>query len=81
MDDDQVFETIERLVEEEHRLLRQGEEEGGLDPDGHARLERVKVDLDRYWDLMRRRRAREEVGLPPEAETPRDPDTVENYLQ
>ena len=29
------------------------------------RLEEVKVQLDRTWDLLRRRRAREEFGLSP----------------
>ena len=78
---DQAFEMIETLVDEEHRLLDRGAQEGGLGPDDHRRLEEVRVELDRYWDLLRRRRAREEFGLPPEGTTPLDAGTVEGYLQ
>lgn len=82
MDDSHVQARIESLVEEEHRLLAQGEGEGeGLDADGHARLEEVKVALDRYWDLLRQRRAREEFGLDPDGVSTRDEGTVEDYLQ
>lgn len=80
MDDAQVQSRIEGLVEEEHRLLAQGEQ-GGLDAEGHARLEAVKVELDRYWDLLRQRRAREEFGLDPDDAGPRGETTVEGYLQ
>lgn len=80
MDDSQVQSRIESLVEEEHRLLAQGEQ-GGLDAEAHARLEEVRVELDRYWDLLRQRRAREEFGLDPDRVAPRDETTVEGYLQ
>ena len=80
MNDDQVSATIERLVAEEHRLLSQAEQ-GGLGPEDHSRLETVKVDLDRYWDLLRQRRAREEFALDPDRVGPRDEPTVEGYLQ
>lgn len=82
MDDAQVQSRIEGLVEEEHRLLAQGQGEGaGLDAAGHARLEAVKVELDRYWDLLRQRRAREEFGLDPDTVGARDEQTVEGYEQ
>jgi hypothetical protein len=80
MNNEQVSETIERLVEEEHRLLRQAEQ-GGLGPEERRRLDAVKVELDRYWDLLRQRRAREEFGLDPDQAGPRDEPTVEGYLQ
>ena len=80
MDDADVRARIEDLVEEEHRLLAEGEG-GGLDAAGHARLEELKVALDRYWDLLRQRRAREEFGLDPDAVSARDEGTVEDYLQ
>ncbi len=80
MNDKEVSDTIELLVDEEHRLLRQAEQ-GGLGPEDHRRLEEVKVELDRYWDLLRQRRAREEFGLDPDAVGPRDEPTVEGYLQ
>lgn len=81
MDDAQVQARIESLVEEEHRLQREAEREGGLGAEGHRRLEAVKVELDRSWDLLRQRRAREEFGLDPDRVGPRDEGTVEGYLQ
>lgn len=71
-----VHAHIEELVAEEHRLWE-------LESSGHSgdaereRLAHIKVELDRYWDLLRRRRAaggNEDLGLRSEA-------TVENYLQ
>jgi hypothetical protein len=76
--DEKVMGQIEELVDEEHRLLKQGEG-GGLDQREHERLEQVRVELDRCWDLLRRRRAREEFGLDPDQVRARDPETVEGY--
>lgn len=80
MSDRRVQEHIEQLVEEEHRLLREGEGAGD-DPARHQHLEAVKVELDRYWDLLRQRRAREEFGLDPDEASPRPAGTVEHYEQ
>lgn len=80
MDDTQVHSRIEALVAEEHRLLEQGQGDG-LDAQAHARLEEVRVELDRYWDLLRQRRARAEFGLDPDRVSARDEGTVEDYLQ
>jgi hypothetical protein len=81
MRDEAVLNQIEGLVAEEERLLSSGEEHGGLDPEEHRRLEVVRVELDRCWDLLRQRRARAEAGLDPDASSPRDAGTVEGYLQ
>lgn len=82
MDGDQrIQEQIETLVDEEHALLKAGEEQEGLSSEQHARLQAVKVELDRYWDLLRQRRAHEEFGLDPENVSPRDAETVEGYEQ
>lgn len=81
MADEQVSERIENLVKEEHELLDRGGTEHGLDPAGHARLEEIRIELDRYWDLLRQRRARRRAGQDPEGASPRDADTVEHYLQ
>jgi hypothetical protein len=78
MDDADVQAHIERLVAEEHRLLGRGGEQG-LSPDDHRRLADVRVELDRYWDLLRQRRAREEYGEDPDAASLRDAGTVEGY--
>jgi hypothetical protein len=80
VDDSTVLGNIEGLVDEEQSLLRSGEG-GGLDPDQHQRLEAVRVELDRCWDLLRQRRAREEAGQDPDQVETRDAGTVENYLQ
>jgi hypothetical protein len=81
MADEQISERIEALVQEEHQLLDRGGTEHGLDPAGHARLQAIKVELDRYWDLLRQRRARRAAGVDPEGASRRDADTVEHYLQ
>jgi hypothetical protein len=66
MDDARISEHIEQLVAEEHRLYEAHSEGDGLSPAEHERLERVRVELDRYWQLLRQRRARESAGLDPE---------------
>ena len=76
MDDQTVSDHIEALVAEEHRLL---ENDPGT-PEHRERLEAVRVELDRYWDLLRQRRGREEFGLDPDrAPASATPDTVEGY--
>jgi predicted nuclease with TOPRIM domain len=81
MADEEVSDRIEALVREEHELLDRGGSERGLDEAGHARLQEIKVELDRYWDLLRQRRARRRAGQDPDGASPRDADTVEHYLQ
>jgi hypothetical protein len=66
MDDARISEHIEQLVAEEHRLYEAHSDGDGLSPAEHDRLERIKVELDRYWVLLRQRRARERAGLDPE---------------
>jgi len=65
MADERISEHIEALVKEEHELLDRGGTERGLDPVGHERLQAIRVELDRYWALLRRRRARRSVGEDP----------------
>ena len=80
MDDEQVQNHIEQLVAEEHALLsRHGSQ--GLEPAEHERLEKIRIELDRFWDLLRQRRAHEEFGLDPDETSLRDEGTVEGYEQ
>ena len=72
MDDKRIGEHIEQLVAEEHRLLDAHSDGDGLGPEEHERLERVRVELDRYWDLLRQRRAKERAGLDPDEASMRD---------
>jgi uncharacterized protein DUF2630 len=81
MDDASVTNHIEQLVAEEHRLLDAHAEGDGFGPEEHARLSRIKVELDKYYDLLRQRRARERAGLDPDDASLRDESTVEHYLQ
>jgi len=80
MTDQEIQEQIERLVAEEHELQRQAE---GRDPSEQerARIEEMRLELDRQWDLLLQRRGREEFGLDPDRVRARDPETVEDYQQ
>jgi hypothetical protein len=71
---------IEELVEEEHRLWEL-EASGGSGEEERRRLTDIKVELDRYWDLLRRRRAAASVGANEDNVPLRSEETVENYLQ
>jgi hypothetical protein len=74
MADDDIHAAIEGLVAEEHTLW-EAESAGEATDADRERLRKIKVELDRYWDLLRRRRANASAdGL-------RSEETVENYLQ
>jgi len=57
-DDEDIYEQIKALVEEEHELDRGGQ--------AHAqeRRERLEEQLDQLWDLLRQRQARRQAGVP-----------------
>lgn len=78
MNDQQLHQHIETLVAEEHALFDKGT---GLSAEESRRLDEVNVQLDRLWDLLRQRRAREEFGQDPERTHERPAQVVENYLQ
>jgi hypothetical protein len=80
MDDSQVLGRIDELVAEEQQLYER-EGRGDLEPGDHARLEEIKVSLDRCWDLLRQRRAKREFGLDPDDADARSAETVEHYKQ
>jgi len=75
-----VHAHIEELVAEEHRLweLESSGNSGGAE---RERLAQIKVELDRYWDLLRRRRAAGALGANEDNVGLRSEETVENYLQ
>ena len=77
MDDHLVFEHIEALVDEEEQLYAHAR----LTAEDRERLQTVKVELDRCWDLLRQRRALRTAGDDPEQARLRDAGVVENYLQ
>jgi Protein of unknown function (DUF2630) len=84
MSDESIADRIERLVTEE-KDLRRREQDDSVDPaaleEDRGRLRAVEVELDRCWDLLRQRRAREEFGLDPDDASARSADEVEHYEQ
>jgi hypothetical protein len=84
MEDAKILNHIEALVEEEQSLERR-ETSDAADEDKLAadrqRLDRISVELDRCWDLLRQRRALREAGANPDEAQERDANTVERYLQ
>jgi hypothetical protein len=77
---DDVHRHIEELVAEEHRLWEL-EASGNAGEPESRRLAAIKVELDRYWDLMRRRRAATAAGANADELDLRSEGTVENYQQ
>ncbi len=71
---------IEALVAEEHALLEKADGVK-LDDTERARLGEIDVQLDRYYDLLRQRRARAEFDQDEDRAHLRSADTVEKYLQ
>ena len=78
MDDEQVLERIDQLVKEEEDLLHRHEGDG-LSSEDHARMEELKVQLDKTWDYLRQRRSLREAGDNPDDASVRDGGTVEDY--
>jgi hypothetical protein len=70
-----VLSHIEELVNEERKL----HEASATGPVDTARLEKVKVELDQAWDLLRQRRAQREFGRNPDDAHVRPADVVEKY--
>jgi Protein of unknown function (DUF2630) len=65
-----ILDKIEDLVDEEHRLWSSAEQ-GRLDDAGHDRLHEIRGELDRCWDLLRRRRANPDApDVPPDVPDP-----------
>jgi uncharacterized protein DUF2630 len=84
MSDESTAAHIERLVAEEQELRRREQADRpdveALESDSE-RLREVEVELDRCWDLLRQRRAKEEFGQDPDDAEVRSSDTVEHYRQ
>ena len=78
--DDDLHQRINELVDEEHRLER-AHAGRRITDDERARLDALGVELDRTWDLLRRREARRRAGQDPDAEQERSANVVEGYLQ
>ena len=79
--DDQISAQIEQLERERESLFKR---EAGDDPSRGRdadRLEAIRIDLDRLWDLLRQRRALRDAGQDPNLANERAAETVERYWQ
>ena len=81
MHDDEIVARISELAEREHELRDLVREGHGLDEERRLQLERLEVQLDQCWDLLRQRRARREFATDPDEAELRDPAVVEQYQQ
>lgn len=70
---------IGSLIDEEHRLRAQLQQDAISADEEHDRLRSVEVELDRCWDLLRQRRAKREFGDDPDEAQVRSERTVEGY--
>ena len=75
--DQSVLNHINQLVKEEERLYGRSE----ITADDRERLNKLKVELDQCWDLLRQRRALREFGDDPDKAKVRPAKIVENYEQ
>ena len=73
--DQTVLKHIEQLVVEEKKLYAKGD----ISDEEKVRLDRINVELDRCWDLLRQRRALREFGRNPDEAEVRSAKIVENY--
>ena len=75
--DESVLNKIQQLVHEEQAIY------GRSDVSDHdqVRLQKIQVELDQCWDLLRQRRAKREFGQNPDDAHVRPESVVEKYEQ
>lgn len=81
MADLDLFHHINELAGEEERLYASANDGSGLGEEERRRLEEIKIELDRCYDLLHQRQARAEFGLNPDDAELRPAETVEGYQQ
>lgn len=81
MTDLDLFQTINALSAEEEQLYASASDGSGLTQNQHDRLEAIKVELDRCYDLLHQRQARAAAGLNPDEAEVRSAEMVEGYEQ
>ena len=81
MDEKSILDTINGLVDEEHRLRAAAQTGEITSDDERARLRALEDSLDQCWDLLRRRRAARANRQDPDAVEARPVSEVEGYLQ
>ena len=75
--DDSVLSKIQQLVHEEQTIYAQTD----VSDHDQTRLQKIQVELDQCWDLLRQRRAKREFGQDPNDAHVRPASVVEKYEQ
>ena len=81
MDDKQILGHIDELIKTEHALRAKLASGELTSAEENASLKSTEEELDRYWDLLRQRRARREFGEDPGDARERPASEVEQYWQ
>lgn len=81
MTDPNIFQQINALSSEEERLYGEASDGHGLTQQALDRLDAIKVELDRCYDLLHQRQARISAGLDPDDVKARPAEVVERYQQ
>jgi hypothetical protein len=82
MQDQSIVDRINELSHQEEALWeRAGEDGGGLEAPEREQLDRIAVQLDQCYDLLRQRSARRSAGLDPDEARVRPAEVVESYKQ
>jgi hypothetical protein len=79
--DDDIYQLINALSEEQERLWASAGDGRGLDPEERRRLDDIKIELDRAYDLIHQRAALRAAGRDPSEAKERPADVVERYQQ
>ena len=81
MDDSDILVRIREMVDAEHELRREMQENPDEVTDAAQRLHDLEESLDQCWDLLRQRRAHREFAQDPNESQTRPREQVERYLQ
>jgi Protein of unknown function (DUF2630) len=81
MDDSDILARIRDMVDAEHELRHEMQENPGEVTDAAQRLHNLEESLDQCWDLLRQRRAHREFAQDPNESRTRPRQQVEGYLQ
>ena len=81
MADLDLFQRINALSSEEEQLYASAGGGAGLTEEERQRLDAIKVELDRCYDLLNQRQARTAFGMDPDDAKARPAETVESYEQ
>lgn len=81
MTDTDIFAYVNALSSEEEALYQKAGDGSGLSDAERDRLQAIKVELDRCYDLLHQRQGRRDAGADPSGAALRPARTVEGYEQ